>query len=141
MAFACISGCPEEPDSPVHSGGVADVPAEGAGAAGVAEPVVAGCVVNRDLMSKPCADAKPPDAKPPKEAASATALTTCKGRRTRVRDRLAISIGSVVAALRLPLAFLWETYIVAVSLTNGPYRRAAFYALHPQIQPTIAATS
>jgi hypothetical protein len=136
MAFACISGCPEEPDSPVHSGGVADVPAEGAGAAGVAEPVVAGCVVNRDLMSKPCADAKPPI-----EAATATALTICKGRRNRVRDRLAISIGSVVAALRLPLAFLWETYIVAVSLTNGPYRRAAFYALHPQIQPTIAAMS
>jgi hypothetical protein len=92
MAFACISGCPEEPDSPVHSGGVADVPAEGAGAAGVAEPVVAGCVVNRDLMSKPCADAKPP-----KEAATAIALTTCKGRRNRARDRLAISVGSVVA--------------------------------------------
>src|ERR1700684_4460781 len=41
MASAVISGCPEEPDSPLHSGGLPGVAdAGGKGAEGATEPVV-----------------------------------------------------------------------------------------------------
>src|SRR6266478_3462230 len=63
MASAVISGCPEEPDSPLHSGapGLADAGGEGgwaaAGgkgvAAGVTEPVVRPGILNGNQLPSP----------------------------------------------------------------------------------------
>src|ERR1700694_1232020 len=61
MASAVISGCPEEPGSPLHSGGLPGVAgAGGRGAAGDTEPVVRPGILNgNQLPSAACAKTWP----------------------------------------------------------------------------------
>src|SRR5262249_42919330 len=100
IASACMAGCPDAPDSPLHS--VADA----AGSAGGSDPVI-GLRENRLRMSNPWASAGPVSVR-----TTATEFSHCID-----RDNLAIAVGPVFGT-EIGLAFLWGTYMVAGQLTT-----------------------
>jgi hypothetical protein len=106
IASAVISGWPDDPDSPLHSG--ADDGAAGAAAAGGAVvpvlPVVAGLRLNSERMSKPW---------PSTGTVNAVAARTAAAKAHIDREILAILLCSGGRWARL-----WGTYMVAGPLTT-----------------------